>query len=63
VIRWLLLLLLGLNLGYLAFGFYRAHFLDPYAGVAPMKPAPDAVEIRLIDSLADSPPDDPLPDP
>lgn len=56
MIRWVLLLLLGLNLVYLAFGFYRAQDADPYSGVEPFKSAPHAAEIQLIDALADSPP-------
>ncbi|MFO8004213.1 hypothetical protein [Thioalkalivibrio sp.] len=58
MIRWVLLLLLGLNLAYLAFGLHRSHEagFDPYADVTPLEPGPEVPEIRLIDSLADSPP-------
>jgi hypothetical protein len=53
--RWLLLLLLGLNLVYLGWGVYRAQ--DPDSKRAgPLERAPGVGEIRLIDSLADSPP-------
>lgn len=57
MIRWVLLLLLGLNIAYLAFGLYRIHErgFDPYAGVAPLERVPGASEIRLIDALEDSP--------
>jgi len=57
VIRWVLLLLLGLNIAYLAFGLYRVHQhgFDPYADVAPLERFPGASEIRLIDALEDSP--------
>jgi len=57
VIRWVLLLLLGLNIAYLAFGLYRSHEhgFDPYAGVAPLERFPGASEIQLIDALEDSP--------
>ena len=56
MIRWVLLLLLGLNFAYLAFGLHRVHEygLDPYADVAPLERGPGVPEIRLIDSLADS---------
>ena len=57
MIRWVLLLLLGLNLAYLAFGLYRMHGVgfDPYADVAPLERGPEVPEIRLIDALEDSP--------
>lgn len=57
MIRWVLLLLLGLNIAYLAFGLYRIHGVgfDPYADVAPLERGPEVPEIRLIDALADSP--------
>jgi len=54
--RWVLLLLLGLNLAYLGWGLYRAHFTDPHSDSPPLQRAPGVSEIRLIDSLADSPP-------
>jgi hypothetical protein len=54
VIRWVLLLLVALNLAYL--GFSRFWTPDPYAGVAPMERLPHAVEIRLIESVVDPPP-------
>jgi hypothetical protein len=56
MIRWVLLLLLGLNLAYLAFSLYWKPDPDPYAGVAPLERLPHAVEIRLIDSIVDPPP-------
>lgn len=52
----MLLLLLGLNLAYLGWGLYRANFTDPHRDSAPLQRAPGVSEIRLIDSLADSPP-------
>ena len=51
-----LLLLLALNLLYLAFGLYRAYVVDPYAGVPPMAPIRDAVELELIGSSLDAEP-------
>ena len=54
--RWVLLLLLGLNLAYLGWGLYRAHSADPDRGSPPLQRAPGVSEIQLIDSLADSPP-------
>ena len=58
MIRWVLLLLLGLNIAYLAFALYRIHEVgsDPYANMAPLEASPEVPGIRLIDSLADSPP-------
>jgi hypothetical protein len=53
--RWLLLLLLGLNLVYLGWGVYRAQDSES-ARASPLERAPGVSEIRLIDSLADSPP-------
>jgi hypothetical protein len=57
MMRWVLLLLLGLNIAYLGFSLHRAHEyeVDPYAGIVPLERFPEAVEIRLIDSLQDSP--------
>ena len=57
MIRWVLLLLLGLNMAYLAFGLFRVHEhgFDPYSDVAPLERIPGASEIRLIDALEDSP--------
>lgn len=54
--RWILLLLLGLNLAYLASGLYRAQLSHPdRQGAAPQSES-GVGEIRLIDSLVDSPP-------
>lgn len=57
MIRWVLLLLLGLNIVYLAFGLYRMHEVgfNPYGDVAPLERGPGVPEIRLIGTLADSP--------
>jgi len=57
MMRWVLLLLLGLNIAYLAFSLHRVHEygVDPYAGIVPLERFPEAAEIRLIDSLEDSP--------
>lgn len=54
MLRWVVLALLALNLVYLGVGLYRAHHADPYAGVPP--PTHPAREIRLLDSLVDTPP-------
>jgi hypothetical protein len=51
-----LLLLLALNLLYLAFGLYRAYIADPYAGVPPMVPIRDAVELELIGASLEAEP-------
>jgi hypothetical protein len=56
MIRWVLLLLLGLNLAYLAFSLYWTPDPDPYAGVAPLERLPHAGAIRLIDAMVDPPP-------
>lgn len=57
MMRWILLVLVALNLVYLAFGLYRAHHFDPYTGVAPpQQQATPVREIRLLDSLVDTPP-------
>lgn len=56
MIRWVLLLLLALNLAYLGFSLYWTPDPDPYAGVPPLERLPHAVGIRLIDSMVDPPP-------
>lgn len=54
--RWVLLLLLGLNLAYLAFGLYRTQLAhNDRQGHSPQSES-GVGEIRLIDSLVDSPP-------
>jgi hypothetical protein len=53
---WILLLLLGLNLVYLGWGLYRAQGPDHGRAIPPVEAVPGVSEIRLIDSLADSPP-------
>lgn len=54
-LRWVLLLLLALNLAYLASGLYRAQLSSPDGQGASTQPESGIGEIRLIDSLADSP--------
>lgn len=54
--RWVLMLLLTLNLAYLGWGLYRAHVPDSGREIQPLQRAPGVSDIRLIDSLADSPP-------
>ncbi len=53
--RWVLLLLLGLNLAYLASGLYRSYLHPDRQGPSSQLES-DVGEIRLLDSLADSPP-------
>lgn len=54
--RWVLLLLLGLNLAYLASGLYRSYLPHPDRSGPSQQHEPGVGEIRLLDSLADSPP-------
>lgn len=54
-LRWVLLLLLGLNLAYLGSGLYRAQLTDAAFENPPLQRAPGVRDIRLIDSLADTP--------
>ena len=62
-LRWVFLLLLVLNAAYLGAGLYRAQVMDPERGNPPLQRAPGVGEIRLIDSLVDSPPPSELHDP
>lgn len=58
MIRQVLLLLVALNAGYLAFGWYRAQeAADPYRGVPPLELFRDAIELELLDSVLDPEPD------
>ncbi|AHF00025.1 hypothetical protein THITH_06715 [Thioalkalivibrio paradoxus ARh 1] len=59
--RWVLLLLVSLNLLYFAFSLYRSDMPDPYSNVPPIEVFPDAVILELLDSELD--PADPAPDP
>jgi len=54
--RWVLMLLLALNLAYLGWGLYRAHAPDSGREIQPLQRAPGVSDIQLIDSLVDSPP-------
>jgi hypothetical protein len=62
VIRWVLFLLLALNLVYLAYGLHRAQTSDPYGGVPPLELGPGMRELDLLDAELD-PPADPVPGP
>ena len=62
MIRWVLFLLLVLNLAYLAHGLHRAQTWDAYGGVPPLELGPGMLELDLLDAELDSPPD-PVPAP
>ena len=62
MIRWVLFLLLALNLVYLAYGLHRAQTSDPYGGVPPLELGPGMLELDLLDAELD-PPADPVPGP
>jgi len=51
VIRWVLLLLLGLNLAYLGFALHRTQNADPYANVPVLEPVPNAVDLDLTGAV------------
>lgn len=55
-LRWVLALLLVLNFSYLVWGLYRAQLPDGGRETTPLQRASGVSDIRLIDSLADSPP-------
>ena len=57
MIRWVLFLLLALNLAYLAYGLHRAETWDAYGGVPPLELGPGMLELDLLDAELDSPPD------
>lgn len=57
MIRWVLLLLLGLNLAYLGFALHRTPNVDPYADVPVLERLPNAVDLDLSGAvLLRSPP-------
>ncbi|AGA33726.1 hypothetical protein TVNIR_2066 [Thioalkalivibrio nitratireducens DSM 14787] len=61
--RWVLLLLVSLNLLYFAFGLYRSDAPDPYADVPPIEVFPDAVILELLEFELDPPSPEPAPVP
>ena len=62
MIRWVLFLLLALNLAYLAYGLHRAQTSDAYGGVPPLELGPGMLELDLLDAELDPAPD-PVPGP
>jgi hypothetical protein len=50
MIRWVLLLLLALNVAYLAYGLHRAQISDVYGGVPPLELSPGSLELELLAS-------------
>lgn len=69
MIRWVLFLLLALNLAYLAYGLHRAQTSDVYGGVPPLELSPGTLELELLASELDPEPfpvlghEERLPDP
>lgn len=69
MIRWVLFLLLALNLAYLAYGLHRAQTSDVYGGVPPLELSSGSQELELLASELDPEPfsgfgpEERLPDP